>query len=373
MSTVVTVSGSPAEDSTTHAVLRHVRRRLEVAGHRVVAVRPRNLPAAALLAGDVDDPAVAAAVRTIRAADGVVVASPVFNASISGLLKVFLDALPQRAFAGTPVLPLMTGGSLAHVLAVDHALRPVLQALSAAPVLAGRFVLSEHARRYPDGGLLLDPVAAVGLADATDALLAQLEHRPVPHLFAASGRRFSPVAGAPDLTVHLVAPDDPRLHPLLAELMVEYSTRYATGGPHELLTEVPVTDFELPSGTFVILQDGGETVAGGALRRYDATTAEVKRVWTSMRHRRRGLAGRLMAELERVAGELGHERIHLTTGPRQPEARRLYLAAGYTPRFDTALAPELVGVHAFGKELVPGAGLVEWPPAAVPLPEPATR
>jgi len=67
-----------------------------------------------------------------------------------------------------------------------------------------------------------------------------------------------------------------------------------------------------------------------------------------------------MAELEAAAVELGYQRIHLTTGPRQPEARNLYLAAGYTPRFDAAADPETIGPLAFAKELVPGAGFAEW-------------
>jgi predicted GNAT family acetyltransferase len=132
------------------------------------------------------------------------------------------------------------------------------------------------------------------------------------------------------------------------------------------LTEVPATDFIEPNGVFIILQENGETVAGGALRRYDPLTAEVKRVWTSHRHRRRGLARRVMAELEAAATELGYQRIHLTTGPRQPEARNLYLAAGYTPRFDPAADPETIGPLAFAKELVPGAGLAD-------LEQPAAR
>ena len=63
--------------------------------------------------------------------------------------------------------------------------------------------------------------------------------------------------------------------------MVEYGTRYGRPSAHTQLTEVPATDFVEPNGVFLILQENGETVAGGALRRYDPQTAEVKRVWTS--------------------------------------------------------------------------------------------
>ena len=208
--------------------------------------------------------------------------------------------------------------------------------------------------------MLIDPASAVPVAEVTDHFLATLSHHvPAPAIPAGRGR-VSPVAGDPDLTVARVQVGDPELQPLLDELVIEYGTRYGRITPHSQLTEVPVTDFEAPHGTFLVLTENGETIAGGALRRYDDQTAEVKRVWTSSRHRRRGLARRLMAELEKAATELGYRRIHLTTGPRQPEARSLYLAAGYHPRFDVDADPETVGPLAFAKELVPGAGFAEW-------------
>jgi SsuE family FMN reductase len=365
MALVVTLAGSPAEISTSQALLRHVERRLQIAGHQVHRIDLRDLPAAELLSGQVDAPGLAEAVAAVAAADGVVVATPVYKAAYSGLLKSFLDVLPQYAFAGKPVLPFVTGGTPAHVLVLDYALRPVLHSLGAAPVVAGWFVPSEHLRRFPDGGLVLDPVSAGPVADVTDAFLAVLGGRPSwspPNLPVAPRARVSTVAGDPDLQVLVVGPHDPVLGPLLDGLRIEYSTRYGGDGPYESLTEVPAGDFVPPQGCFVVLQEGADIIAGGALRRYDPDTAEVKRVWTSLRHRRRGLGLRLMAELEATAVELGYRRLHLTTGPRQPEARNLYLRAGYHPRFDPADDPETVGPHAFGKELQAGVGLVSWPP-----------
>ena len=77
----------------------------------------------------------------------------------------------------------------------------------------------------------------------------------------------------------------------------------------------------------------------------------MKRIWTHSAHRRRGLARRVLAELERAAGAHGYRRIYLTTGPRQPEARGLYLATGYTPLFDTGADPETIGPLPFEKHL----------------------
>jgi GNAT superfamily N-acetyltransferase len=74
---------------------------------------------------------------------------------------------------------------------------------------------------------------------------------------------------------------------------------------------------------------GDTPVTGGAFRRFDAETAELKRIWTDSGHRRRGLARALLAALETEIVARGYARIYLTTGDRQPEAEALYLATGY--------------------------------------------
>ncbi|MFE9040644.1 GNAT family N-acetyltransferase [Streptomyces sp. NPDC007818] len=83
----------------------------------------------------------------------------------------------------------------------------------------------------------------------------------------------------------------------------------------------------------------------------DATTAELKRIWTHSARRRRGLARRVLVELEREAATRGYRRIHLTTGPRRPEAPSLYLATGSTPLFATGADPESTGPLPFEKHL----------------------
>ncbi|MFS0696964.1 GNAT family N-acetyltransferase [Streptomyces nitrosporeus] len=156
----------------------------------------------------------------------------------------------------------------------------------------------------------------------------------------------------PGLTVVHVPVSDPRVAPLLRELGHEYSTRYGSDARTEL-ARYPDEEFTAPhGGVLLLLLLGGEPVAGGAFRRYDAKTAELKRIWTHSAHRRRGLARRVVAELEHEAGTRGYRRIYLTTGPRQPEALGLYLATGYTPLFAPQAAPE-AGPLPFEKHLTP--------------------
>ncbi|MFC5667909.1 GNAT family N-acetyltransferase [Kitasatospora misakiensis] len=160
------------------------------------------------------------------------------------------------------------------------------------------------------------------------------------------------MSGAPALGIEVrrTGIDDPLAEPLVRELTEEYVRRYGPGA-YEEMTRYPADSWAEPHGLLLLLLEDGEPVAGGAYRRYDARTAELKRMWTSSAHRRRGLASRVLAELERAADAAGYRRIYLTTGPRQPEAKALYLAAGYTPLFDLTADPEAVGPLPFEKHL----------------------
>lgn len=359
MAVIATISSSPSSSSRTDALLSHVVRRLEGAGHEVRPIVLRELPAEALLRADPTDPRVAAAVQDLLDADGVVVTTPVYKAAYTGVLKTFLDLLPQYALAGKAVLPLATGGTPAHVLAVDYALRPVLASLGAEHIGLGWFVLASEITVYPeDGGVLLAPSASTAVYAVTRSFLDHLESQ------RAAGSVVASVSAVPgdqsEVTVRRVAIDDPALVPLLADLVVEYGTRYGRLTPNTTLSEVPHTDFAEPHGAFIVLERDGRTVAGGAIRRFDDRTAEVKRVWTANDQRRQGLGRRVVAELERVAADLGYQQLHLTTGPRQPEARALYESAGYEPRFDTSADPETIGPLAFAKVLSPAATRAPW-------------
>jgi len=148
---------------------------------------------------------------------------------------------------------------------------------------------------------------------------------------------------------------DPRVRPLLDELAVEYDTRYGDlfgrEGAAEELNRYPAEEFEGPGGALLVIQENGESIAGGAFRQYDAATAELKRIWTHSAHRRRGLARLVLTELEALATRRGYTRLYLTTGPRQPEAKHLYLTTGYEPQFDVDADPETLKFLAFTKDL----------------------
>ncbi len=184
MTTVLSVSGSPSASSRTARLLRHLDARLAAQGHEVIPLDIRTVPADALLGADFRHPAIVEATELFERADGVVIATPVYKAAYSGVLKALLDLLPQYALAGKTVLPLATGGTTAHVLAIDYALRPVLSSMGAAHIVQGWFTLDKDITAHDDGSVTVAPAAAEALTQVVDQFSAALGRTPL--LAAAS-------------------------------------------------------------------------------------------------------------------------------------------------------------------------------------------
>ena len=168
---VLLIAGSPSERSRTAALLDAAGQRLVFRGAQVDTLRVRDLPPQALLLADFGNAAVIRATAQVAAADIVVVATPVYKAAYSGVLKVFLDLLPQTALKGKTVLPLATGGSPHHMLALDYALRPVLQSLGAKHILPGIYATDAQVVVNPEGGYHVADDIASRLDDAVTTLV----------------------------------------------------------------------------------------------------------------------------------------------------------------------------------------------------------
>ncbi|HSI56469.1 MAG TPA: NADPH-dependent FMN reductase [Ideonella sp.] len=128
---IVGISGSPTRPSRSTALLRAAMRAVSGGAAHTVEIQVRDLPAQALLHADTQNAVISLAIAQVAQADLVLVATPIYKAAYSGVLKSFLDLLPQDALRGKTVLPLAVGGSPGHLLALDYALKPLLSALGA--------------------------------------------------------------------------------------------------------------------------------------------------------------------------------------------------------------------------------------------------
>lgn len=79
----------------------------------------------------------------------------------------------------------------------------------------------------------------------------------------------------------------------------------------------------------VVAYEGKKAVGCGAFREYQTGAAEIKRMYVREENRGRGIAGKILAELEIWAKELNFTECILETGVKQPEAIALYRKRGY--------------------------------------------
>ena len=130
-STVVALSGNPRAGSRTSIVARAVADRVAALVPGGAQVVPVDLAGLASEVFAPVRPSVDQALAAVAAARVVVVATPVYKASYTGLLKAFLDLYGPRAWAGVVAVPVVVSASPAHALAGEVHLRPLLVELGA--------------------------------------------------------------------------------------------------------------------------------------------------------------------------------------------------------------------------------------------------
>lgn len=144
---IVTVVGNPRPRSRTHDLAATLAAELARGwpGARVSDVDLAGLGGRVL---DQADAAAAEATATVLAADVLVIASPTYKATYSGLLKAFLDRLGTGSLAGKRAVPILLGGAPNHQLAVDVHFTPLLLELGAAVPVRGLFVLEADVAEF---------------------------------------------------------------------------------------------------------------------------------------------------------------------------------------------------------------------------------
>ncbi|RKP54053.1 FMN reductase (NADPH) [Cohnella endophytica] len=174
MSHIVIIHGSPTPGSRLNGLVEFVEGKWNEKGIKVSHVRVADLPAEALLHADFKNEEILAALALVESASGVVIASPVYKASFTGVLKAFLDLLPQTGLKGKATLPLFIGGTIAHLLSLDYALKPVLSVLGSRNILGGVYAIDAWVQRLEGGGFELSEELRDRLTNAAEELAEEI-------------------------------------------------------------------------------------------------------------------------------------------------------------------------------------------------------
>ncbi len=143
MGKIVIVSGSPAKFSRS-AVIANIVGELLAENNQVEHIKVSELPPEALVFARWDHQAISSTIRLIESADAVVFISPVYKASYTGLLKTFIDLLPEKSLADKIILPILNGGTVAHLLSLEYAFKPLFSVLGATDIVDGVYAVDSQ-------------------------------------------------------------------------------------------------------------------------------------------------------------------------------------------------------------------------------------
>jgi FMN reductase len=106
------------------------------------------------------DPLVQEAINTVVASDVLIVASPTYKATYTGVLKIFLDALPGGSLAGVTAYAVMLGAGPSHAMAPEYLLKPVLVELGATCPVRGLYLLDSDFEELSSASAWLESAQA---------------------------------------------------------------------------------------------------------------------------------------------------------------------------------------------------------------------
>ncbi|WP_274310207.1 NADPH-dependent FMN reductase [Solibacillus daqui] len=158
MTKAILINGGNSVSSRLTGVEQYIANNLTAKGIEVETIQVHQLPAEDLITANYKSEAIAAEIVKVGAADIVVFLTPIYKGSYTGILKTFIDLLPQKGLEGKQVFPVAIGGSIAHLLALEYSLKPVLSILGATNIDCPIYIVDSQVARI-EGGFTLDETA----------------------------------------------------------------------------------------------------------------------------------------------------------------------------------------------------------------------
>ncbi|WP_206916697.1 NADPH-dependent FMN reductase [Alicyclobacillus suci] len=177
MAKITIISGSPSKNSRTEKFIRYLETKLQANHVQINRIFVRDFSSDDLVYANFESDAIRDSIQQIEESDAVVVATPVYKAAYTGLLKIYLDMLPQGIFTSKIMYPLVVGGSPAHLLVIDYALKPILCALGARTILPGIYCLDNQVSEDGQGGISVQG----DLKKRFDSSMEELLNRMLPN------------------------------------------------------------------------------------------------------------------------------------------------------------------------------------------------
>lgn len=175
MAKVAIIMGVPNDHSRLNGILNYASKVLNEESVSFEIIKVHSLPAEDLITARFDSEAIADANEIVKNSAGLLVLTPVYKASFSGILKTYLDLLPQKGLEDKVILPLVIGGSFGHLLTIEYALNPVLSALGANHIVNGVYTIDKHIDRIENNQFRIHEEAQQRLKNALDLFIRSIK------------------------------------------------------------------------------------------------------------------------------------------------------------------------------------------------------
>ncbi|MFP7473826.1 NADPH-dependent FMN reductase [Niallia taxi] len=150
MPTITIVAGGNSIHSRLTGILNYAEEFLKSNSIDVEIIQVHQLPSEALIKADFKNEKIQEVNQLIEKSDGVIFLTPVYKAAYSGILKTYIDLLPQKALKDKAVLPLALGGTYGHLLVIDYVLKPVLINLGTTNINGGVYIQDTQVTKQDD-------------------------------------------------------------------------------------------------------------------------------------------------------------------------------------------------------------------------------
>lgn len=158
MTKAILINGGNSVTSRLTGVQQSIESLLDQYGITHETIQVHQLPAQDLITANYASKAIAKEIVKVGQADIVFFLTPIYKGSFTGILKTFIDLLPQKGLENKIVVPVAIGGSIAHLLALEYSLKPVLSILGATTISSPIYIVDSQVTKT-DNGFTLDEAA----------------------------------------------------------------------------------------------------------------------------------------------------------------------------------------------------------------------
>lgn len=144
MSKVILINGNNKIDSRLTGVQSVIEQSFQKQRVQTEVIYVHQLPANDLIRANFNSEILQRELKKVVEADVIVLLTPIYKASYTGILKTFIDLIPQKGFEEKIVWPVAIGGTAHHLLAIDYTLKPLAITLGATQIAKSVFVQEQQ-------------------------------------------------------------------------------------------------------------------------------------------------------------------------------------------------------------------------------------